>query len=79
MNATPALPRRTVVAGLTATGAGLATAAGAVTAAQAADQHQVFQHGVASGDPLADAVVLWTRVTPTPEAVPAPGRGRASV
>lgn len=24
-----------------------------------------FLHGVASGDPLADAVVLWTRVTPT--------------
>jgi alkaline phosphatase D len=23
-----------------------------------------FQHGVASGDPLADRVVLWTRVTP---------------
>jgi alkaline phosphatase D len=23
-----------------------------------------FQHGVASGDPLADAVVLWTRITP---------------
>ncbi len=24
----------------------------------------VFGHGVASGDPLADAVILWTRVTP---------------
>src|ERR1044071_2638102 len=23
-----------------------------------------FRHGVASGDPLADRVVLWTRVTP---------------
>ncbi|MDO6575476.1 PhoD-like phosphatase N-terminal domain-containing protein, partial [Staphylococcus pasteuri_A] len=23
-----------------------------------------FTHGVASGDPLADAVILWTRVTP---------------
>ena len=23
-----------------------------------------FQHGVASGDPLPDRVVLWTRVTP---------------
>ncbi len=22
-----------------------------------------FQHGVASGDPLPDAIVLWTRVT----------------
>ena len=25
----------------------------------------VFQHGVASGDPLSDRVILWTRVTPT--------------
>jgi len=25
---------------------------------------QAFQHGVASGDPLAEAVILWTRVTP---------------
>lgn len=25
---------------------------------------EVFRHGVASGDPLADAVILWTRVTP---------------
>jgi alkaline phosphatase D len=24
----------------------------------------VFRHGVASGDPLRDRVVLWTRVTP---------------
>jgi alkaline phosphatase D len=24
----------------------------------------VFSHGVASGDPLADSVILWTRVTP---------------
>src|SRR5262245_44509490 len=29
----------------------------------------VFRHGVASGDPLRDRVVLWTRVTPgTPDA-----------
>jgi alkaline phosphatase D len=27
--------------------------------------HIPFQHGVASGDPLADRVILWTRVTPT--------------
>src|SRR5688572_29956789 len=24
----------------------------------------IFRHGVASGDPLADRVILWTRVTP---------------
>lgn len=27
-----------------------------------------FEHGVASGDPLTDRVVLWTRVTPTTKA-----------
>ena len=30
--------------------------------AQAGDT--VFQHGVASGDPLSDRVILWTRITP---------------
>ena len=32
-----------------------------------------FQHGVASGDPLTDRVILWTRVSPTegaPEPIP---------
>src|SRR5688572_17749395 len=24
----------------------------------------IFRHGVASGDPLSDRVILWTRVTP---------------
>ena len=27
-----------------------------------------FDHGVASGDPLADRVILWTRVTASPDA-----------
>ncbi len=30
----------------------------------AATVNAVFQHGVASGDPLADRVILWTRVSP---------------
>ncbi len=34
-----------------------------------------FRHGVASGDPLPDGVVLWTRVTPVPGAVPGSGAG----
>ncbi len=34
-----------------------------------------FVHGVASGDPLPDGVVLWTRVTPTRLATPGSGRG----
>ncbi|MFH8747006.1 alkaline phosphatase D family protein [Streptomyces rimosus] len=37
---------------------------------------QVFQHGVASGDPLPDGILLWTRVTPEPGAVPGSGLGR---
>ncbi|WP_461110455.1 alkaline phosphatase D family protein [Streptomyces calidiresistens] len=37
----------------------------------------LFAHGVASGDPLPDGVLLWTRVTPTPEAVPGSGLGPA--
>ena len=36
-----------------------------------------FRHGVASGDPLPDAVVLWTRVTPTDWSLPGSGRGPA--
>ena len=48
-------------------GAALATAAvslapSLVPLARAAGPR--FQHGVASGDPLADRVILWTRVTP---------------
>lgn len=35
----------------------------------------VFAHGVASGDPAADRLVIWTRVTPTPDAQPGSGRG----
>src|SRR4051794_13637224 len=37
-----------------------------------------FQYGVASGDPLSDAVVIWTRVTPTAAATPGSGRGPAT-
>lgn len=34
-----------------------------------------FMHGVASGDPLPNSVILWTRVTPSPDAVPGSGKG----
>lgn len=36
----------------------------------------VFGFGVASGDPTASAIVLWTRVTPGPDALPGSGRGK---
>jgi alkaline phosphatase D len=34
-----------------------------------------FAHGVASGDPFPDSVLLWTRITPSPEAQPGSGMG----
>ncbi|MGI5177771.1 alkaline phosphatase D family protein [Dactylosporangium sp. CA-152071] len=54
---------------------GGATAVAVVTAAGAHAATPVFLHGVASGDPLPDGVLLWTRVTPTPSATPGSGAG----
>ena len=34
-----------------------------------------FVHGVASGDPLSNAVVIWTRITPANDAFPGSGKG----
>ncbi len=75
------LPRRTVLAtgaaGVGIAGLGAATvaprAAAAGAAARAGGKH--FQHGVASGDPEPHAVVIWTRVTPTPASTPGSGNG----
>lgn len=58
--------RRRTVLGTTAAGtAALAAPAlpAALPAADAAARRRVFQHGVASGDPLPHAVLIWTRVT----------------
>ncbi|WP_341924952.1 alkaline phosphatase D family protein [Nocardioides psychrotolerans] len=73
--------RRTVLA----TGAGAsavaltaratAAPAAAPAAAPTAATRRVFAHGVASGDPLPQAVVIWTRVTPTPAIKPGSGKG----
>ncbi len=38
--------------------------AGQLLSTSAGAAGPVFQHGVASGDPLPDRVILWTRVTP---------------
>lgn len=44
---------------------GLAVGASALPVMKSyASSHEPFQHGVASGDPLADRVILWTRITP---------------
>lgn len=61
-------------------GVGVAATAGILGPLAMADSassagHRKFVHGVASGDPLPDGVVLWTRVTPEPDAVPGSGRG----
>ncbi|WP_328870708.1 alkaline phosphatase D family protein [Streptomyces sp. NBC_00287] len=66
--------RRTVVKAAAAT-AVLAGPLAAAIPAKAATDAPAFLHGVASGDPLPDGVLLWTRVTPTPEAIPGSGLG----
>ncbi|WP_346777267.1 alkaline phosphatase D family protein [Streptomyces sp. HNM0575] len=58
----------------TAASAALLPLAGGTARAQAAAGPE-FLHGVASGDPLPDGVLLWTRVTPAPDAVPGSGKG----
>ena len=73
---TTPIDRRTVLraAGLS-TGAALVAGATLGAAAPAGAASAAFRHGVASGDPLPDGVLLWTRVTPSPDAVPGSGRG----
>ncbi|MFD4632229.1 alkaline phosphatase D family protein [Streptomyces sp. NPDC058284] len=68
----PAPSRRTVVK---AAAAGAALAAPLTSIPAHAADGPAFHHGVASGDPLPDGVLLWTRVTPTAEAVPGSGKG----
>ncbi len=66
--------RRSVLRAGAAT-AGVVLGAAALPAIATAADEPVFAHGVASGDPLPDAVLLWTRVTPTPDATPGSGVG----
>ncbi|OQR65122.1 alkaline phosphatase [Streptomyces maremycinicus] len=68
--------RRTALKAVAAT-AVLAGPLAAALPARAAEA-PVFLHGLASGDPLPDGVLLWTRVTPTPEAIPGSGLGPAT-
>ncbi|WP_026538883.1 alkaline phosphatase D family protein [Arthrobacter sp. 9MFCol3.1] len=60
--------------------AGVAAVAGAMAAstsenAFSASPIGLFGHGIASGDPMPGSVLLWTRVTPTPESLPGSGAG----
>jgi Phosphodiesterase/alkaline phosphatase D len=65
--------RRTVVKAAAAT-AVLAAPLAAALPARAAEA-PVFLHGVASGDPLPDGILLWTRVTPDSRSIPGSGLG----
>lgn len=81
-------PSRRTILRTGAAAAGAVGAAGFLTAVASPTQaraqtpggildgsHTVFQHGVASGDPLAGSVLLWTRVTSHPDDVPGSGSG----
>ncbi|MGW5635969.1 alkaline phosphatase D family protein [Streptomyces sp. NPDC003832] len=68
-------PRRRTVVKAAAASAVLAGPLLAAAPADAAGTAPAFLHGVASGDPLPDGVLLWTRVTPVPEAIPGSGLG----
>lgn len=69
------LDRRTVLKAGALAGAAAGTTALAGRSAVASADTGFFRHGVASGDPMADRVILWTRVTPSPEAAPGSGLG----
>ena len=60
--------RSLLIAG--AAGAGSLTLGVSASEPAGAQPMGYFQHGVASGDPHPTSVILWTRVTPTPDATP---------
>lgn len=68
-------PRRRSVVKAAAATAVLAGPLAAALPARAATETPAFLHGVASGDPLPDGILLWTRVTPESAAVPGSGLG----
>ncbi|MCP2287919.1 alkaline phosphatase D family protein [Nocardia amikacinitolerans] len=55
--------------------AAAATAGALLVPTPARASAPVFQHGVASGDPLPTGIVLWTRVTVSDDATPGSGVG----
>ncbi|MFD4573684.1 alkaline phosphatase D family protein [Streptomyces sp. NPDC058417] len=75
----PLAPRRRTVVKAAAATVVLAGPLAAALPARAADEAPAFLHGVASGDPLPDGVLLWTRVTPTAAATPGSGLGPDTV
>lgn len=71
---TNSLDRRTLLR-IVGASAGTAVLASAALAGPAGATGGVFRHGVASGDPLPDGILLWTRLTPTEESQPGSGVG----
>ncbi|GAA2806082.1 alkaline phosphatase D family protein [Streptomyces showdoensis] len=67
--------RRTVVKAAAVSAVVTPALVAAASPALADPAAPAFLHGVASGDPLPDGVLLWTRVTPTPDAAPGSGAG----
>ncbi|WP_415950876.1 alkaline phosphatase D family protein [Streptomyces sp. KLOTTS4A1] len=65
--------RRTVVKAAATAAVAAPLVAGALPAVAA--EAPAFLHGVASGDPLPDGILLWTRVTPSHDATPGSGAG----
>lgn len=71
------LNRRQFLAGSIGIAAGVGVLGSfALTTPAPAAATRPFSHGVASGDPLPGAVVLWTRITPSPDAAPGSGKGK---
>ncbi len=68
------LPRRRFLA--LATAGAAAGALGFPHIVRAKSRSFAFMHGVASGDPLPDRVIIWTRLTPEPAALPGTGLGK---
>ena len=60
--------------------AGLGVASCAHPGASGKDEGETpFQHGVASGDPLSDRVILWTRVSPNENRMGEPVKTRWAI
>ncbi|WP_433633170.1 alkaline phosphatase D family protein [Nocardia sp. CA-120079] len=59
-------------------GGAAATVAAFAVATPARAEGPVFRHGVASGDPLANGVIIWTRVTVSDDATPGSGVGASA-